>query len=128
MKIKTCLLLLACLCFAAISFAADIALANDDGGTGVRPRIAAARMAVISPVQADLTDNNEVEINFLADFGNVTVTVTDNSGMVYRIVRINTSVDNHPVIDISMLAPGEYILKIKDEQGTLSKTGKFKVD
>jgi hypothetical protein len=105
---------------------------GDYGEGGERPPFASfetARMAIVSLIQAEQTDNDEVVIDFLADFGNVTVTITDNSGRVHCKAHINTSKNNHLVVNIAALASGEYVLRIKNNKDTLNKSGKFfKVD
>jgi len=115
------LLLFACICIAGSSFAASIYLDND-GGTGTNPHI---QMFSIPLVQAEYTDYNEVVVDFLTDFGKVNVTITDEYGRVYNVALVETSTQANLVIDTSSLAPGEYILKVKNESGTLSKSGRF---
>lgn len=127
MKIRMYLLLFACLCMAGMSFAANIDLDDDegDGGKGKNPRI---RMMAVPLVQAEYTDNSEVIVDFLADFGNVNVTITDDYGRVYRTVSVNTSLQGNLIVDVTSLDAGEYILKVKSESGSLSKSGRFAVD
>lgn len=103
----------------------EISLYDSGDGHGEQGG-AEPRSLPLSPVKAKI-NGMKIDVNFITNVGNVTITIKDNNGTYYSD-SVDTANSNKNTIDISVLAPGEYTITIVSADGKLDKYGKFEVD